>query len=265
MQRTLTDFVVSLLDHQYQQTHYESALISALAAMGVREDGGWLPAVFYTTKLSAVIKLARMFVIRQVMAEWQDEVEGWRRQGFEDDEAKDRATPVPTMVKRKVMRFMVLSSQKTQANPMEWLMTTRTYGLKIRYTTIPAGQIGWRDDEISYQKTKFTMNRLRHMFDLLVEHAQTTLAKLLFITGEGYRGDGRIIDNFPQLDLAHIQDDHSDDTKGYSFLSDDRNRWSVDGKTWVRDQMMGDADIYRRWAQEGPQPFRPETVEEYRE
>jgi hypothetical protein len=48
-------------------------------------------------------------------------------------------------------------------------------------------------------------------------------------------------------------------------LSDDRNRWSVDGKTWVRDQMMGDADIYRRWAQEGPQPFRPETVEEYGE
>lgn len=263
MHRTLTDFIVSLLNHQYQRHHYESALLSALAAMGLRDDGGWLPAMFYTTKYSAVIKLARMFVIRQVMAEWQDEYEIARTQGFSDEEAAEKATPVPTMVKRKVMRFMVISSARTPANPMEWLLTTRTYGLKIRYTTISPGQIGWRGDEISYQKTRFTMNEVRHMFDMAVEHTRGMMARLLFIGSNEGDEDSRVVDQFPHIDLASIQDDHSDDTRGYSFLTDARNQWTVDGKTWLRDRMMADAALRSRWTRDSPQPFKTEAVEEY--
>ncbi len=60
---------------------------------------------------------------------------------------------------------------------------TRSYGLKIRYTTVAPGQIGWNGDQISYEKIKFTMNELRHMFDGLVDHTRSILAKLLFVKG----------------------------------------------------------------------------------
>ncbi|KAM7212673.1 hypothetical protein V8F06_011924 [Rhypophila decipiens] len=62
--RLCLDTVVSLLDHQYTHSHYESAMISGLAVMGIREDGGWESVENYTPIYSAVIKMARMSVVR---------------------------------------------------------------------------------------------------------------------------------------------------------------------------------------------------------
>ncbi len=47
--QTMTDLVVAMLDQQIQRNEYESVLISALAAMGLREDGQWKAAENYTT------------------------------------------------------------------------------------------------------------------------------------------------------------------------------------------------------------------------
>ena len=38
--RTTLDFLVSLLDHTLPHSSYDSVLLSALAAIGIRKDGG---------------------------------------------------------------------------------------------------------------------------------------------------------------------------------------------------------------------------------
>ncbi|GJD05486.1 hypothetical protein ColKHC_14311 [Colletotrichum higginsianum] len=50
--------LVSMLDHQLKKGHYDNALVSALAVMGFRADGGWVDITDYTTKYSAIIKVA---------------------------------------------------------------------------------------------------------------------------------------------------------------------------------------------------------------
>ena len=67
--RACLDFLVSLLDHPLPGPSYDSVLLSALAIVGIREDGGWATPDNYTPYYSAVIKVARMLVVRQAQLE----------------------------------------------------------------------------------------------------------------------------------------------------------------------------------------------------
>ncbi|TQV97388.1 hypothetical protein IF1G_04628 [Cordyceps javanica] len=63
-----------MLDHALGDHQYDSVLISALAVIGVRDDGGWQSALDYTLVLSAVIKVARILVLYHVYNERQAKV-----------------------------------------------------------------------------------------------------------------------------------------------------------------------------------------------
>ena len=56
IQRDVLRFCIDLLDYPLQDNEYESAIISGLAVLGIRDDEGWLDAEDYTPKFSAVIK-----------------------------------------------------------------------------------------------------------------------------------------------------------------------------------------------------------------
>ncbi|KAH9205102.1 hypothetical protein DL95DRAFT_397972, partial [Leptodontidium sp. 2 PMI_412] len=57
IQREVLRLCISLLNHPLQDNEYKSAIISGLAILGMKDDGGWLNAEDYTPKYSAVIKL----------------------------------------------------------------------------------------------------------------------------------------------------------------------------------------------------------------
>jgi hypothetical protein len=54
-----------LLNQPLQDDEYKSVVISGLAVLGIREDGGWLDAEDYTPKYLAVIKLAWLMVVQE--------------------------------------------------------------------------------------------------------------------------------------------------------------------------------------------------------
>lgn len=60
---TTLDFLVSLLDHTLPHSSYDSVLLSALTAIGIREDSGWLAPADYTGFYSAVIIVGKMLVL----------------------------------------------------------------------------------------------------------------------------------------------------------------------------------------------------------
>jgi hypothetical protein len=55
IQRQILRLWIALLNQPLQDDEYKSVLISGLAILGMREDGGWLDAEDYTPKYSAVI------------------------------------------------------------------------------------------------------------------------------------------------------------------------------------------------------------------
>jgi hypothetical protein len=66
IQQEILRLWISLLNHPLQDNEYKSALISAMAVLGIREDDGWFDAEDYTPKFSAVIKLSRLMVIQDI-------------------------------------------------------------------------------------------------------------------------------------------------------------------------------------------------------
>lgn len=53
-------------------------------------------------------------------------------------------------------------------------------------------------------------------------------------------------DGLPTIPWAQIEDDHSDEHVGYSFLSDNRNTWVKQGHDWVFSRLRQSPAIRRR-------------------
>ena len=66
---TTLDFLISLLDYLLPYSSYDSMLLSVLAAIGIREDGGWLALANYTGFYSAIIIVGKMLVLLQLKVE----------------------------------------------------------------------------------------------------------------------------------------------------------------------------------------------------
>ena len=111
--RMALELTASLLDHQFKQSHYDSAMISGLAVMGLRDDTGWVDAMNYTPTYSAVIKVARMLVVYQSVVQREDEVAEFMKRMDEDD-AREQATAIFTIVRDKVQRFMTRTTESPE-------------------------------------------------------------------------------------------------------------------------------------------------------
>ena len=124
IQRQCLRLCISLLDHQVHSSHYQNAVVSALAVLGVdTEHLTWLPAENYTPTLSAVVKLARMMVVLEMY----------------DSVPNPEEAAMVKLVGQKVERYMMM----TKPTPMKWIFMIRTYGMKIRYSTTAPGTVQW--------------------------------------------------------------------------------------------------------------------------
>ena len=132
------ELYIALLNHELGNSEYESVIISRLAVLGFRDDGGWLNAEDYTTKYSGVIKIARMLVIYRSYIEREDGFQ-MNRKFMDNTQARSRTEPMFDIVRRRVRKFMTLVSDKGRPTPMDWIYECRTYGMKIQYNTIAKG------------------------------------------------------------------------------------------------------------------------------
>ncbi|GJC88126.1 hypothetical protein ColLi_10964 [Colletotrichum liriopes] len=239
--------LVSMLDHRLKGGQYENALISALAVMGIRDDGGWVDITDYTTIYSAVIKVARMLVVYQAHLQRKDEVAAIAEK-IGVDEAEEEADSLFRHVRRKVQRFMTRTSGDAEAEPtpMDWMLDTRTYGMHIQYSTAAAGMIDWVRDQVSYRRVRFGMGQLSDMMHGAVQEARETLAELTMV-GEGEGEGDRLRVALPGIPWSSIEDDHSETQPGYSFLRDDRKTWVSKGEGWVFGRMAASRRLARRW------------------
>jgi hypothetical protein len=70
---------ITLLNHELGDDEYKSVIISGLAVLGFRDNGGWLNTEDYTTKYSGIIKIARILVLYQLYIECKDGYEmNWK-------------------------------------------------------------------------------------------------------------------------------------------------------------------------------------------
>jgi hypothetical protein len=147
---------------------------------------------------------------------------------MDEDEARQKAMSLYQIVRKKVLKFMVRVTGEAGRGPgpMDWIYDARTYGLKIRYNTVGEGKITWNGTTVSFQKMKFSMEQLSDMMHGMVDEMRCDMGWLIGMAGR---------DNmeFPGIPWERVEDDHSEEKVGYSFLADDRNTWVEKGRQFV--------------------------------
>ncbi|KAK1957242.1 hypothetical protein LY78DRAFT_621047, partial [Colletotrichum sublineola] len=240
-ERACLDAIVAFIEDPYKQGPQESVIISALAVLGIREDGGWHHATEYTTNYSAVIKVAKMLVVYQAWLERQDEVAEMSTR-MRPDDAYDEARSVFQRVRSKVQRFMTRMPGREDDEPraMNWIYEARAYGMHIRFNTVAAGRVDWSGDRLLYRRVQVRVCELAEMFHGLAQEARVLLAQLTAVDVGGEGGRSALAAALPAIEWSGIQDDHSQDRPGYSFLQDDRNEgWVGKGRQWIARQIAG--------------------------
>jgi len=190
------ELCMTLLNHELGDDEYESVIISGLAVLGFRDDGGWLNAEDYTTKYSGFIKVARMLVVYRSYLEREAGYETNRR-FWDDAQARSRTEPMFDIVRRRVRKFMTLVSDKGRPTPMDWIFECRTYGMKIRYNTTAEGVLEWEGNRVLYQGARFNMEQLRGMVHGLVEETRRDLMELMMLE---MNAEGEVEAALPPID-----------------------------------------------------------------
>jgi hypothetical protein len=126
---------------------YDSAMVCALAVLGVKEDG-WKDPELHPPVLLAVIKVARFMVVQYAVelsgasSNAEDELDEFHtNSAYESDSSPPRRQRKGCLqfVEKMMNRFMVRGGH----SPMQWMLGLRTYGLKIRYNTTTRGHVEW--------------------------------------------------------------------------------------------------------------------------
>ena len=215
------DFCFSLLHHQVRTDEYESALIVALAVLGLTDVGFRTPQD-YPSMLSGIMKTARFMMIQIIVRPTEFAKEFFHDLGTEDQPEQGAISRTEQLVHQ----FMIRGTQ----SPMQWIMNLRAYGMKIAYNTTSEGRLSWIGDQIVYKDIEFTMVEYRTFVHGLVHEVERLLLdELLFAR--------TVTESIPTVNITQLKDNVLDDRTGFSFLQDVRNSTLIDGAKWIRNRI----------------------------
>ena len=271
IQRRVLRLCIDLLRHPLQDNEYESAMISGLAVLGIRDDEGWLDAEDYITKYSAVIKLARLMVVQEAYERKEEAMKALekrtksRGEEISQEDCREKTTSYYHLIGRMVQEFMTMSPGNRDPTPMQWIFRARSYGFKIRYTTTAEGCIQWIGDTILYQQIRFNMAEVRTMMRGLVGEARDVLYKELMMVDVDSQGHVDAT-QVPGIDWDTMVDNPSESRVGWSFLDDERSRFEVDGKWWLYQRMFTEQRVRERFLVESSEEcprIRQDIADQY--
>ncbi|PVI04179.1 hypothetical protein DM02DRAFT_519194, partial [Periconia macrospinosa] len=134
-------FVLHLLDYPLGDNEYSSALISAIAVIGIDANSRWISPLLYTPKQAAVVNVSRMLVLYGAMQMRTLEIAQLEAEGLDRDKAEEKAPSHFHLVQNMTNRFMTLTSYNGQPTPIDAILRLKAYGIKIQFQTSAEGVI----------------------------------------------------------------------------------------------------------------------------
>ncbi|GAB7357820.1 hypothetical protein MBLNU459_g1089t1 [Dothideomycetes sp. NU459] len=199
----------------------------------------------FTPILSAVVTVARALVILRAWTQRQDCIQQQLEDGYDERAAREKAPSMFEMVKDMVHKFMTLVAFGGKPSPMDRILHTRTYGMKIRYNTKGRARTAWVEDRITIDKISFTMDDIRTVVHGLNKSVREILMdELLLLPSDGSPA-------LPELDLAALYDNEAEMGEGFSFLTDPRNEWDVEGPKWMWRRIWKEEGMEKKFTKGG--------------
>ena len=235
------EFILGLLKDEVMDKQFDSPINSALAVLGITDDGGWKSLLIYTLILSAVVTIRRMLVMFKANCVHRQEVKRLiDEEGLEEAVAERRALSHYSQVMEIANEFMGVVNSGEVNHPMSYILGVRSYGLKIRYNTVDDGKIIWKGNTISYGNIDLSMSKLRSMMHGLVETAREQLCKELLLMEYDSKNWKK---SLPEIRWGKISDNPAEMRANWELFEDLRNEFTVDRKIWLSDRVIDDAKL----------------------
>lgn len=142
LEHDVLELYISVLDHFTKDTEYDSVLVSFLTVLSVREDGTWEGYANFTPKLSAIMAISRLCIIKYAVDQRAKAIKQKMQQGQNREEAEENSPSHFTLISEMTRRFMVGGGEGWETTPTQFIIRLRNFGMAAHNNTASQAQ-GW--------------------------------------------------------------------------------------------------------------------------
>ncbi|KFA70949.1 hypothetical protein S40288_10242 [Stachybotrys chartarum IBT 40288] len=240
------EMYLSILDHFTKATEYDSILVSFIMVLSVRPDKTWETFIGLTPKLSAIMAISRLFIVKYAVDKRTSTIKRHVDEGMSREEAEDRSPSHFDIISNLTRRFMVGGGKGWQTTPTQFIVRLRNYGISAAQNDAKAGSVSWDREDAICKGIRTSVVGIQSMLQTTLQRAEEVLFKeLLFI--QGYHADASLDEmGLPTIPWDKIIDNAADTSIGHSFVSQLLEMDpSSDG--WVMKKIMALDSLRRSW------------------
>ena len=211
---------LSVVDHFTKDTEYDSILVSFIMVLSVRADKTWETFVGLTPKLSAIMAISRLFIVKYAVDTRSKSIDRKMQNGFDRQAAEQESPSHFDIIQELVNRFMVSgnNSQGWSTTPMQFIVRLRNYGMAAAQAEARRGTVSWDGEDAIHKGIRLNIVGLQKAIQAAQDEAEKILFKeLLFFTKFSESIDDLV--HLPVIPWHLLEDNAADATIGYSFVN----------------------------------------------
>ncbi|KAG4279191.1 hypothetical protein FPRO04_13665, partial [Fusarium proliferatum] len=234
LETAVLELYISVLDHFTKDTEYDSVLVSFLTVLSVRADGTWEGYEGFTPKLSAIMAISRLCIIKYAVDQRAKTIKQKMQQGQSQEEAEENSPSHFALISEMTRRFMVGGGEGWETTPTQFIIRLRNFGMAAQNNTAAHGSVSWDKgrEELIYKGIRLSVLDVQAMMRLAVQQLETILYKdLLLFTEYSEQSPAEL--GLPGIPWDQLLDNAANETIGHSFIDTLFQRDGGASKGWV--------------------------------
>ncbi|KAH6957458.1 hypothetical protein DER45DRAFT_615391 [Fusarium avenaceum] len=125
----MMDYAGDLVDIDNKVTEYDSILVSFLTVLSIRDDKTWETYTNFTPKLSAIMAISRVFLVKHTVDKRELYIKKRVEEGQARQEAKEKSLGHFEIMSEMTRRFLVGGAEGWDTTPTQFIIRLRNYGM----------------------------------------------------------------------------------------------------------------------------------------
>jgi RecQ family ATP-dependent DNA helicase len=242
------ELCISILDHLTKDTEYDSILVSFLTVLSIRPDDTWEGYSNFTPKLSAIMAISRLLVVKYAVDQRTKAIKQKLQQGQSQQEAEDNSPSHFELVADMTRRFMVAGGEGVQTTPVQFIIRLRNYGLAAHNNSVTYGSVSWDKEDLIFKGTRFNILDVQSMVQVTLRQAETVLFKKLLFCGDFTEQSPAEL-GLPPIPWDELLDNAADAAIGLSLIDSLYRQDGGASKGWVFRKLWTNEVLRETWVQ----------------
>ncbi|KAL9561239.1 hypothetical protein ACKAV7_014594 [Fusarium commune] len=174
-------FYISVLDHFTKVTEYDSILISFLTVLSIQDDKTWETYANFTPKLSAIMVISQVFLIKHTVDKRALYVQQRVEQGQTRQVAEEKSPGHFEIMSEMTRRFLVGGAEGWDTTPTQFIIRLRNYGMAASgYQAMP-GSVSWDNEDTIYKGIRISVLGVQSMLQAALHRAVVYIAQYCWV------------------------------------------------------------------------------------